>query len=155
MAETGSSEADPLTDTIEQSGKFTKFFGALNKYKEIIALIVFLLGGISWIYGYFATKEQVRLVKCLMNTNIQLIQYQLQQKLAWDERREHESEHIRLGMIKDRTREGEISLSDILAKIEIATKKSEMAMNRVADAEHILQSNQCEEEKAPPPKPKE
>jgi hypothetical protein len=81
-----------------------------------------------------------------MNTNIQLIQYQLLQKLSWDERREYEGDHLRLSMNKERTREDELKLSEILAKIEVTKKKTEMAMNRVAEAERNLQSNQCEDQ---------
>src|SRR5437763_793316 len=79
------------------------FLSTLNKYKELIAVMIFFIGGVSWIYGYFATKEQVRFVKCLMNTNIELIQYQLQQKLILDEKRQYDLEYLRLLQVEKRS----------------------------------------------------
>src|SRR3954453_4506381 len=43
------------------------FFSLLKDYKELISIIIFFLGGISWVLGYFATKAEVRKVECLVD----------------------------------------------------------------------------------------
>jgi hypothetical protein len=35
-----------------------KFLDILKEYKELIAILVFFLGGVLWMFGYFATKQQ-------------------------------------------------------------------------------------------------
>jgi hypothetical protein len=94
-----------------------RFMDALNRYKELIAIIVFFVGGISWLYGYFATKEQVRVMKCLLNTNIEFIQYQLQEKLAFDERRQYDAEHLRLEALEKRSREDNLNMHELEARL--------------------------------------
>jgi hypothetical protein len=126
------------------------FMEALNRYKELIAIIFFFIGGISWLYGYFATKEQMRVMKCLMNTNIEFIQYQLQQKLAFDERRQYDAEHLRLETSEKHSREDDLNLHDLEQRIDLAKKKAETAISKIAEAEHILQSNECEEQPSSP-----
>jgi hypothetical protein len=46
----------------------------LGEYKEFIALLAFFLGGVFWIFAYFATKEQLKSIQCLMNANLTAIQ---------------------------------------------------------------------------------
>src|SRR5262245_7951462 len=48
--------------------------GTLKDYKEFIAILVFFIGGILWIFGYFATKKQLDELHCLMNANVDFIQ---------------------------------------------------------------------------------
>jgi hypothetical protein len=50
----------------------------LKEYKELIAVLVFFLGGFTWIYGYFATKSQLIEMKCVLNANVSLLSGQLQ-----------------------------------------------------------------------------
>jgi hypothetical protein len=108
------------------------FLDALNRYKELIAIIVFFIGGISWLYGYFATKEQVKVMKCLMNTNIEYIQYQLQQKLAFDETRQYDAEHLRLEMLEKRSTEDSLKLHELEQHIDLSKKRVENAMLKIA-----------------------
>jgi hypothetical protein len=46
----------------------------LKDYKELIAILVFFLGGVLWMFGYFATKKQLTELRCLMLTNVEFIQ---------------------------------------------------------------------------------
>jgi hypothetical protein len=46
----------------------------LGEYKELIAVIVFFITGCLWLFGYFATKQQLKTLQCLMNTNMAIIQ---------------------------------------------------------------------------------
>jgi hypothetical protein len=36
----------------------------LNEYKELIAIIAFVVGGVLWVFGYFVTKSQFAELKC-------------------------------------------------------------------------------------------
>lgn len=54
------------------------FLNRLKEYKEFIAIVLFFLAGFLWIYGYFATKEQLSEVRCLMDANITLLSGQVQ-----------------------------------------------------------------------------
>lgn len=126
------------------------FIDALNKYKELIAVIVFFIGGVSWLYGYFATKEQVSVMKCLMNANIEFVQYQLQQKLALDERRQEDAQHLRLETAPTRTPEDVLNMRELEQQIALAKKRAEDALSKIDEAEHILQSDACEERETKP-----
>jgi hypothetical protein len=46
-----------------------KFLDILKEYKELIAILVFFLGGVLWMFGYFATKQQLTELRCWMRAN--------------------------------------------------------------------------------------
>jgi hypothetical protein len=75
MTEPTSGHPTPLTsaDALPRSKK-SSFIKALGEYKEIITIIVFFLGGVLFAFGYFATKQQLTQIKCLLNANVDLIQ---------------------------------------------------------------------------------
>ena len=49
------------------------FLARLIQYKEFIVILVFFLGGVMWIYGYFATKKQLDEFKCFTNINMAIL----------------------------------------------------------------------------------
>lgn len=65
----GREQVPSKTAEPNQAGPLTK----LKQYKEIIAIIVFFLSGVAWIYGSFATKKQVDRLECFTNLNITLV----------------------------------------------------------------------------------
>jgi hypothetical protein len=69
-ASTSSSTASGTTG----QGRWSNFLKPVNEYKELIALLLFFLGGAFWIFDYFATKHQVKQLQCLLNANIGFIQ---------------------------------------------------------------------------------
>jgi hypothetical protein len=52
----------------------SRFIKKLNEYKELIGFVIFVIAGIFWAFAYFATKQQLTELKCLMNANISIIQ---------------------------------------------------------------------------------
>jgi hypothetical protein len=46
----------------------------LKEYKELIAILVFFLGGVLWMFGYFATKQQLTELRCWMRANVEFVQ---------------------------------------------------------------------------------
>ena len=68
----------------------------LREYKEFIAILAFFIAGFLWIYGFFATKSEVKTLtsatksevktlKCLLNTNILAVTGQLDAMIKNDE----------------------------------------------------------------------
>jgi hypothetical protein len=51
-----------------------KFLDILKEYKELIAILVFFLGGVLWMFGYFATKQQLTELRCWMRANVEFVQ---------------------------------------------------------------------------------
>lgn len=73
------SQNNPVDDrghvtTMPAQSPFVKW---LNDYKELLSVIIFFIGGFLWVYGVFATKEQIKELKCLMNANITIINSQI------------------------------------------------------------------------------
>jgi hypothetical protein len=87
-----------------------------------------------------------------MNTNIELIQYQLQQKLILDEKRQYDLELLRLAQNDKQTMDDKLNVKDLETKIDLDKQKLSHAMAKADEAEHMLQSNKCEEP-SPAPSP--
>jgi hypothetical protein len=51
-----------------------KFLDTLKAYKELIAILVFFLGGVLWMFGYFATQKQLTELRCWMVANVEFVQ---------------------------------------------------------------------------------
>jgi hypothetical protein len=41
---------------------------------QMLDLVVFFLGGVFWGFAYFATKQQLKEVQCIMNANMAFVQ---------------------------------------------------------------------------------
>jgi hypothetical protein len=54
--------------------KLSSFLKIANEYKELVGLVVFVVGGIFWAFAYFATKQQLVETRCILNANIAFIQ---------------------------------------------------------------------------------
>jgi hypothetical protein len=68
---------DSITTPAQLESNKSGFIAKLGEYKEFLALLIFFLGGVFWIFAYFATKEQLKTVQCLMNSNFAVIQGKL------------------------------------------------------------------------------
>jgi len=74
-------------------GKLRQF---ATDYKELFATIAFFAGGIFWIFGYFATKDELHtlrdatsskaeILNCLLQKNVQLLEAEQQIKIDSDD----------------------------------------------------------------------
>jgi hypothetical protein len=73
------------TDKLSAINSPTKrLISLLNEYKELITTVVFFVGGILWVFGYFATKEELRqfretsstqhkILNCLLEQHVRLL----------------------------------------------------------------------------------
>jgi hypothetical protein len=62
------------SDESKADSKLASFLKAAGAYKEFVALVVFFLGGVFWAFAYFATKQQLKEVQCIMNANMAFVQ---------------------------------------------------------------------------------
>ena len=62
---------------VDGSPKKTSWLDTLKEYKEFIAILVFFLAGLLWIFGYFATKKQLAVLHCTMVENLNFIKGQM------------------------------------------------------------------------------
>lgn len=69
----------------EVSTPIQRVLKVAGQYKEMIAIIVFFLGGLSWILGYFATKQQAKELHCTMQKNVDHLDSQMQLRFYQDE----------------------------------------------------------------------
>jgi hypothetical protein len=60
------------------------FITLLKEYKELIGTLAFFVGGVLWVFGYFATKEELRsfreasssqnkVLHCLLDQHVRLL----------------------------------------------------------------------------------
>lgn len=73
-----------------------KFLTLLKEYKELATALAFFAGGILWIFGYFATKDEVhalrdatstqnKILNCLLQTHVRLLQGEQEAKSYRDD----------------------------------------------------------------------
>lgn len=56
--------------------KLGRFLQAVKDTKELISIALFFGAGVLWVGGYFATKAQLVEVRCLMQSQLDLLQSQ-------------------------------------------------------------------------------
>jgi len=69
----------------QTSVTLARVIATLNQYKELITLIVFFAGGATWLLGYFATKEQVKQLRCFATESLRLTKAQAQLRYTFDD----------------------------------------------------------------------
>lgn len=129
----------PTPSKIERLTKF------LSPYKELIAILLFFAGGGVWVAGYFATKSQVKELRCFAREGITLARaevtlrttyedlVQLGDKLAGLEKKKKD------GTITDEEKTDlkrtSRDYSDLKEKRDLAKKKFEAAEAKLLDSE--------------------
>ncbi|RWO49230.1 hypothetical protein [Mesorhizobium sp.] len=69
--------------------KLRSLFSYLRDFKEVVAIVIFFVGGVIWLYAAFATKQYVAEVKCLLGATIERIDNEAQAKTFQAEIIEH------------------------------------------------------------------
>ena len=122
-----------------------KFLDILKEYKELIAILVFFLGGVLWMFGYFATKQQLTELRCWMRANVEFVQGRMDAANLSDLSVKNIEE---LTMLSEK---GTLSASEKARKLRLEQAKDEIA-RKLAAAESTsvgamkkLTSGQCSE----------
>lgn len=129
---------------VEEQGKFRTAVSHLKDLKELVAILVFFIGGAVWIYTAFATKQYVAGVRCLLASTIERIDNEAQS-------RELKSEIIETGVRQQQIRNrGSLTAVDIVESETLSAHMKELEGRKaLADrsvkesSERILQG-ECE-----------
>jgi len=81
----------PVSEPESYSAK-RGFLEKLKLYKEFIMIILLFVSGAMWIYGSFATKNEVDRLECFTNLNITLIQSKQEMARQWTEFKRREAQ---------------------------------------------------------------
>lgn len=131
------------TDKIEDKTKLSKMLESIKEFKELIAVIVFFIAGALWVFGYFATKDQLKSLHCITNANMEFLQGQMDSNTLSEMLIKNLKEQHR---IKNTTPEDSPERS-ALVQLQIAandlTVKSSMANKMRTDALKVLKSGTC------------
>lgn len=133
----------------------------LKEYQELIAIIVFFLGGFFWLESQFPQKTDLESVKqelqqensvlkCLLKKNMMLVQDQIQAS-ALEKNIKEKSEYIYFLSEKLNTEAQPMSPVMLLklneAKEDVAAKKDELkkVIARMQEIKNQLEINSCGE----------
>ena len=121
------------------------FLRWINDYKELLSVIIFFIGGFLWVYGVFATKAEIKELKCLINVNIDAIYSQidesnLSQLLVENLQEQDKLKHLSPSNDVDQRRLAQLAAAalDIQSKLQRAT-------NLRAESSQKLRSDRCSE----------
>jgi peptidoglycan hydrolase CwlO-like protein len=142
----GSSQVEPGAKNTARH-----FMEVLAQYKELIAIMVFFVATGSGVMSYFATKEQVRVAKCLIYANLEITQYQLQFKMASDDRHQLDQEETRLSALEKRSADDTTKIHDLDESIAGAKRRIQSAEKKIEEDESKIRLNKCEDETSTPP----
>ena len=130
-------------DDIKKDKDSKSVLDSIKEFKELIAVIVFFIAGALWVFGYFATKDQLKTLHCITNANMEFLQGQMDSNTLSEMLMKNMREQYR---IKNTTPEGSPERS-ALVQLEIAandlTLKNNMANKMRTDALAVLKSGKC------------
>src|SRR5262249_45391437 len=119
-----------------------KFLDTLKQYKELIAILVFFLGGVICVFGYFATKNQLTGLRCWMVANVVFVQgrmhaasvsnlcvYDIEDLRALNEKATLNADE------RVRKRRLEIARDEIARKLAAAESATVQALNKLTSGE--------------------
>ena len=128
----------------------------LKEYKEIIGITVFFLAGLMWIYGFFATKDQLKVQKCISDTSVMMLEGKMDIEFKMDKYAQTSMELINK-IEKDGTSNEEdsvgIGLDQETTKARIRlSKELELLGNEINEAKakfdealYILKTYKCQD----------
>jgi lipid A disaccharide synthetase len=134
-------EGDHTNNT---SGSTPNFITRLKEYKEFILILVFFVSGFMWIFSYFATKEQVKVLQCLTDQNIILIESRMQKKFLFDELIQKGMEIEKIFKKADVLNEESRKVIQLTNEIEMLKEKLKMTSARYDEAFNFLKMNKCQ-----------
>lgn len=127
----------------KQKDKRSGFLLILGEYKELIAIIVFFVGGILWLYGFFATKREIKELKCLLNTNVSIIHNQMMNKFLLEELTENRLKQESIRNKKNLTPQDFEDLVNQENKANLLQKSIDDAIKDHKNAMEMLKKGRC------------
>jgi hypothetical protein len=132
----------------------TTLLSVLGEYKEFITILVFFLGGVLWIFGYFATKNQleevhsgiknqVQELRCLLNANRDFLQGRMDSANLSQMLVENIQETNPLSQKPSLTPDEQSRLSRLKVAADDITRKLAAADNTTTQAADRLRSGGC------------
>ena len=119
------------------------FLTHLSGYKEFIAILVFFLGGAMWIYGFFATKQQLDEFVCVTNSHLSVLRESMRTDKLIEQLTSARMSLEKLYLLENLA-EKEIKIKVSLeAKIEILKNNLQMANQNYENAIKKLEENRC------------
>jgi hypothetical protein len=131
---------------IQEITPLQRLLKVLGHYKELITIIVFFAGGVSWIFGFFATKQQTNEMRCVMEKNMDQIENQMQSKFLQDElmdigrQLEELTESEKMHLLSERDKQKKLYLNSTSRDL---TLQRDEAMKKLAKAKEALNKNIC------------
>jgi hypothetical protein len=128
-------------------GKFNAFLAFLKEYKELITTVVFFAGGVSWVFGYFATKEELKTLDCLLTNHVQFLKGMQERKTLDDEYVETHLQRERLNKPAERGRPSDAQLREmdgLNQRMNRLESERDDAEKRALEAKNKLESRACE-----------
>jgi hypothetical protein len=129
---------------LSSQGKFNAF---LKEYKELIATVSFFAVGILGVLNYFATKEELKTIDCLLQNHVQFLRGMRDQKTYGDEWTE--TTRMRMERLKKPQKGGQSSeqlneIAQLEGRIADLKNKRDDAEKHALDAQYALDSRACE-----------
>jgi hypothetical protein len=138
------------------NSKGNKFIAFVKEYKELVATIAFFVGGVLWVFGYFATKEEFRVLReatsdhnkqlnCLLKNHVKLLAGRHTLKVSYDDLMAVQEE------IRKQTASGlQFSENDIKKTVKLEHQRDELKDNiasaekDISEASAVITYRECE-----------
>ena len=115
----------------------------LKEYKEFIAIILFFMGGVIWITGFFATRNQVEIMECLLHNKISLVESKVTMLILPTELARMKSELESLEKLSNDLHLKE-RIHYLKTNIEFTSKALGYYGEIAQKCEYIMSTNQCQ-----------
>jgi hypothetical protein len=134
-----SSEGQTARSTASGAG----LVATLKEYKELISILVFFVAGALWIFAYFATRNQLEELHCLMNANMNFIQGRMEVASLSELMVQNIGETTSLDSKQSLTADEKIRRGKLQVGAGEITRKLAAAENASAQALNKLQAGNC------------
>lgn len=129
--------------------RLTKF---LAPYKELITILMFFAGGAVWIVAFFATKSQLKELRCFARESVTVTRAELTLRTTFDDivsvtdkvaNLEQKKKDIKLTDAESlELRKSMRDLDDLKARREISRKRFEEAEKKLLDGKCSAETNE-------------
>lgn len=118
----------------------------LSDYKELLAIVAFVVGGVLWVFGYFVTKSQFAELKCYAKnsivTNREMIKIRDADEAIIEQSRKLDEivDKQKTVVLNEQDRKEKVRLEQLVRKLEDGRKVAQEKFNR---AQAKLEDSEC------------